>query len=60
MFLTTLSSFYWHYCQLAGDTCLFWSTDKVEKAERRKLFENVTMDMILKITILFDEKNSFV
>lgn len=59
VFLTIWSSFYLHYSQLAGDTCLFQSVEKAEKAEKIKLFKNITVDMILKITVLFNEKTSF-
>lgn len=55
VFLKISCSFYGHYCQLAGDTRLLLSADKIEKAAKRNLFENIRVDMILDITVLYNE-----
>lgn len=44
--LNNFSSFYWHYYQLAGDTCLFQSAEMFERAAKRNLFDSIKVGMI--------------
>lgn len=55
MLLIILSTFCRCCCQLAGDTCLFQSAEKIEKAAKTNLFDNITVDKILDNKVLYNE-----